>query len=161
MEQDKKIASERTMKLFGMNAIIGTFNKHNPKTLYFDITLFVDGAASLESLELAKELLDGSLYAWVKSQDDYDRTNYIKIVRYPDVKMYSKMTKKTAKMHIDLSLTQKQVLEWKEAVKVAKEHMMELYQAIVEAIVCSGLELKDFKGYRSAEYKSGTDVEQG
>lgn len=29
-----------------------------------------------------------------------------------------------------------------------------LYQAIVEAIVCSGLELKDFKGYRSDEYKS-------
>ena len=148
------------MKLFGMNAIIGTFDKHNPKSLYLDITLFLDGSASLESLELAKELLDGSLYAWVKSQDDYDRTNYIKIVRCPDVKMYSKLSKKTAKMHIDLTLVQKQILEWKEAVKVAKGHMMELYQTIVEAIVCSGLELKDFKGYRSDEYKSGTKVAQ-
>lgn len=147
---DKEIETKVEVKLYGVRAVIGSFDKHNPTTIYFDITVNIKGdTVTKEGLESAKNELSKALYEWLRNQDDYDKAKYIKKVEYPDTfrERYVKVTR--TKLNIDLSLLQKHTLNWKETVEVAKTHLMEIYQKIVDVVLLNGMELMPFAGYNN------------
>lgn len=151
IDMEKKIASTKVVTLFGLRAIVGTFDKHDPKSIYFDGTINIKGTSDKEALTLARDLIDDAMLAWLKSQDDYDRKRYVKIVERPESDRY---VSKNTKLHFDLTLLQLQPRNWKETVEVVSKHLMTMYEDIVRAVLMSGLELKDFKGFNSKDYKA-------
>lgn len=149
---EKKIASEKVVLLYGMRAIIGTFDKHNPTSIYIDGTINIEGECEREQLKCAKEMLEDALVEWVRSQSDYDRKRYVKIVEYPETSNKQKYTSKTSKLRFDLTLKPIEKQKWSQIVELTKGHLMNIYKQVVSVILSCGLELKDFKGYN---FKTG------
>ena len=150
---EKKISSERVVNLFGMRAIVGTFDKHDPCSIYIDSTINIEGTKDIEQMKCAKEFIDESLYEWLQNQDDYDRKLYIKVVQYPET---VRGTSKTTKLHFDLTLKPLNTLTWNKTVEVARGHLMRIYEEVVRNVLTCGLKLKAFKGYN---YKTGEYVQ--
>lgn len=142
------IHSEAIIKKFGLRAKLGTFDKHNPQTLYVDATINIDGTKDLKSMCRVRDLIDDVLFSWLQEQEHYDRKRYVKIVDIPETSTRTTYRSTTNHLHFDLSLLQKQPLSWKETVKIASKHIGELYESIAKSVTGNGLALQDFKGYR-------------
>ena len=144
---EKKIQSIREVKLYGVRVLVGTFDKHNPESIYLDGTISLEGTLDYYALENVKDELDAVLYQWIKNQDDYDRKRYVKLVDIPDIKTRQKP--KTSRVHFDVTLLHKQPHSWKEAVEVARGHILPLYEEIVRMVLSNELRLQEFKGYNA------------
>lgn len=148
----KQIETNKTYKLFGLRVIVGTFDKHNPTTLYFAGTINCEGflydgdLLRKVGIEL-KQVFD----SWIKKQEDYDR-QYIRIVDMQDdwnkAHSWNHITYHPKNKHIkfDLTLKLKKRQPWKEAAENARNNIDMFYPDIVEVIGRNGMILKDFKG---------------
>lgn len=145
---EKKVSSEKVVKLYGLRVIVGTFDKHNPESIYIDGTINLDSTKDDASMSNAKNIVDEALYQWLQEQDDYDRKRYVKVVTYPSASVKSSYRGTTTRIKFDLSLLHKEKHNWKEAVEIASKHLLGMYEHIVRAVVSNGLQLQDFKGYR-------------
>lgn len=145
---EKKIQSVREVKLFGVRVLVGTFDKHHPGDIYIDGTISLDGTLDIYALDNARSDLDETLYQWVKNQEDYHTKNYVKIVEIPDTARTTRKPK-TSRLHFDLSLVHKQPHSWKEAVEIARKHILALYEEIVRVVLTNDLRLQDFYGYNN------------
>ena len=136
----REIQSKFVVKFFGVKMIVGTFNKHNPKTIYVDGDIKFTGDRDFDSsVKFGKDLLK-CLEVWKESVDDYG--DWIKVIK-PYDGIFNKYTN-TKKKHIgfDMTLAIKQPhITWKEAAKNAKTNLSVLYEDIVELACKNGLKL--------------------
>ena len=145
---EKKVSSEKVVKLYGLRVIVGTFDKHHPQSIYIDGTINLDSTKDNASMSNAKNIVDEALYKWLQEQDDYDRKRYIKVVTYPSASVKSSYKGTTTRIKFDLTLVHKEDHTWNEAVEIARKHLLGMYEHIVKTTVSNGLQLQDFKGYR-------------
>ena len=147
------IESKSVVKLFGLRVIIGTFDKHNPTTIYYSGTINCEGGTyDGEQLRKVGLELKKVFDSWIKSQTVYE-TYYIRLVDVQDDYNkernwnYIKYVPKNKHLKFELTVKHKKQLPWKEVVEVAKNQVMLLYPEIKNVIDGNSMKLKDFKGH--------------
>lgn len=139
-------------KLNGIRTIVGTMDKANPKTVYWDSTISINGTQDLTAMSEATSDIDDYLTEWIRyNQDDYDKKRYIKLVTYPDSEQRttSHYVAKTRRLHYELTLLHKDNQTWETAVEISNKHLDKIYDGIARIVSKHGLVLQNFRGYNN------------
>ena len=145
----KKICGKVVVRMFGLRVIVGTFDKHNPRSIYLDGTINCEGTNDIDALGCVETELGEVFKEWVKNQDFYDRKRNIRIIKAlieNDRRRYVGVNKH---IKFDVTLIQNRTPNWKESVEIARKNIVALYANIVKTIEKNGLVLKDFAGHHT------------
>lgn len=143
----KKIESREVVKMFGLRVIIGTFDKHNPDTIYYDGTINCEGNS--DGVDKNKlRVLNGELRRvfdeWLHTQSVY-YTQYIMVVNTLDTD--SRYKPKNKHIKFDITVKHLKPHRWGEAVDIAKAELTGLYPKIVNMVNSHGLILRNEEGH--------------
>lgn len=147
------IGGKKVIRRPSITAIIETFDKW--KTTSFCVTLKIHinhikrKASTVGTVNDVVSAIRTNMYRWVCAQEEYDN-NYICVVDAGN--SYSSYEGKTKTISIELTLKQKQTTHFKDAVKTFESKTDSLCSSLTHLLVANGLELREFKGYRSKEY---------
>ena len=138
----KKIESKTDFRWEGLRVIVGTFDKHNPSTVYYEGTINLEGSDYENKYgKQIKKQLEDLFRGWMREQEVY-KDNYILIVDTLTMDEHSDYTAKNKHIKFDLTLVHRNSINWTEAKAYAKQELDKLYVGIAEIITGYGVRLK-------------------
>lgn len=146
----KPIWTRFIVKMYGLRVIVGSFDKHNPVTLYYEGTVNCEGTNDYRALKKVEDRLKELFDKWILEQEDYEQ-KYIRVFNSNYNCERTKYVGKNKHISFEITLKQKQLRPWSEAADAAKRNLTNLYDRIVKAVEDSGLVLKDFPGHNKKQ----------
>ena len=137
------IGTEKTFRFDGITIKFGTFNKHNPKVVYIDGILAINGeTADYDKVtEFDKELLR-ILEDWKQNLGDYYDKQWIRVINAFNhlQNKYANTKRKHFAFEATLKLNNPNP-KWKEVVKEAEKNLYMLSEMITESALKYGFVL--------------------